>query len=283
MSDHTRRHTLIPLLPVRATPAPTEDVDPTEVDRGRIKSKAGGLTAIAVTAQRGISQMGTRRSFATLRHLNQAHGFDCMGCAWPDPDPEHRSFAEFCENGAKAVAEEGDHAPGRPRLLRAAHPVAELGDLERLPARPAGPDHRADGAARGRHPLRADLVGRRHRPRRRARCAASTSRARPRSTRAGGPRTRRRSRYQLFARAFGTNNLPDCSNMCHESTSVALAESIGIGKGSVSLRRHPRGRAHRHRRAEPRHQPPAHAERPREGQGAAAPGSSRSTRCPRPG
>ena len=54
----------------------------------------------------------------TLRQLNQAHGFDCMGCAWPDPDPEHRSFAEFCENGAKAVAEEGDHAPGRPRVLR---------------------------------------------------------------------------------------------------------------------------------------------------------------------
>ena len=72
--------------------------------------------------------------------------------------------------------------------------------------------------------------------------------------------------YQLFARSFGTNNLPDCSNMCHESTSVALAEVIGIGKGSVSLRDVDERRAARDHGAEPRHQPPAHAHRAREGQ-----------------
>ena len=80
--------------------APGGDVDPVQVDRHRRRRAAAGLEGIAVAANRTAGQMGPVRALGTLRHLNQAHGFDCMGCAWPDPDPEHRSFAEFCENGA---------------------------------------------------------------------------------------------------------------------------------------------------------------------------------------
>jgi len=107
------------------TPAPREDTDPRETRQTKPKRFAAGLPAIAVTARRSAGQMGVARTGRTLARLNQADGFDCMGCAWPDPDPDRRSFAEFCENGAKAVAEEATTA-GAPPEFFAANSIAAL-------------------------------------------------------------------------------------------------------------------------------------------------------------
>ena len=179
--------------------------------------------------------MGVTRTARTLLRLNQVHGFDCQGCAWPDPDPEHRHTAEFCENGAKAVAEEATTDHIRPEFFRdnsiedlAKHTDYWLG---------APGTHRApDGAPTRRHPLRADHLGGGLRADRAIAARRSTPPTRRSSTPPARPPTRRRSPTSCSPGAFGTNNLPDCSNMCHESTSVALAEAIGIGKGSVALK-----------------------------------------------
>ena len=85
---------------------PGQDIDPIDVEQYRPKSAAAGIPAVAVSLTRAVKQMGLTRTGRTLGRLNQAGGFDCMGCAWPDRAPGDRSVAEFCENGAKAVAEE---------------------------------------------------------------------------------------------------------------------------------------------------------------------------------
>ena len=123
------------------------------------KDHAAGPTAVAVSMKRALAQMGPTRTAQTLLKLNQAEGFDCMSCAWPDPEVGHRHLAEFCENGAKAVAEEATKDRADPGLLR--HPQhrrarRHIGVL----ARPAGPDHPPDGQASRRHALRADRLGR---------------------------------------------------------------------------------------------------------------------------
>ena len=84
-----------------ATDAPVQDIDGLEIERGHIHSKAAGATAVAVALNRSVEQMGVVRTARTLARLNQVDGFDCMSCAWPDPDK--RKTFEFCENGAKAV------------------------------------------------------------------------------------------------------------------------------------------------------------------------------------
>ena len=86
--------------------APEHDVDEQHLDVEAPKKSAAGVPAVAIAMKRAVEQMGVRRTAQTLLRLNQADGFDCQGCAWPDPDPDHRHTAEFCENGAKAVAEE---------------------------------------------------------------------------------------------------------------------------------------------------------------------------------
>ncbi|MBC8093189.1 MAG: FdhF/YdeP family oxidoreductase [Pseudonocardia sp.] len=180
-----------------------------------------------------VKQMGPVRTARNLLRLNQVDGFDCMSCAWPDPDPKHRHTAEFCENGAKAVAWEGDTR----RLDRAFFASHSLADLEQRSefwmgqqGRLTEPMVRRDG---GTHyePISWDdafaLVGTH------LRGLASPDDALFYTS--GRASNEAAFVYQLFARAYGTNNLPDCSNMCHESTSVGLADTIGIGKGSVSL------------------------------------------------
>ena len=213
--------------------APAENVDPQDVDVHRRRKKAAGLEAVAVSMNRGIAQMGPARTLATLRRLNQADGFDCMGCAWPDPDPEHRSFAEFCENGAKAVAEEATKRTAD-RAFFARHSVAEMATWS---------DFRLGQQGRITEPMLLREGGTHYEPvtwDEAIGVVAETLRGLDSPDEAVFYTSGRASNeaaftYQLFARAFGTNNLPDCSNMCHESTSVALAEVIGIGKGSVSL------------------------------------------------
>jgi molybdopterin-dependent oxidoreductase alpha subunit len=233
MTQQHRRRPLIPLIPLRPTPAPDSDVDATEVSRSRIRSKAAGIPAIAVTAQRGMEQMGALRTVRTLGRLNQADGFDCMGCAWPDPAPGDRSFAEFCENGAKAVAEEATLRRVDPAFF-ARHPVDELAGWS---------DYLLGQQGRITHPMVLREGGTHYEPISWTEAFALVAGtlnglATPDEAvfyTSGRASNEAAFTFQLLARAFGTNNLPDCSNMCHESTSVALAEAIGIGKGSVTL------------------------------------------------
>ncbi|MFC9426777.1 FdhF/YdeP family oxidoreductase [Streptomyces sp. NPDC056987] len=200
------------------------------------KHAAAGLPAIGHTLRIAQQQMGVRRTAQTLLKVNQKNGFDCPGCAWPEGD--HRHTAEFCENGAKAVAEEATLRRVTPEFF-AAHSVADLatrsgywlGQQGRI-TRPMLLDRDAEGRSADHYtPVTWE------------RAFAIIAEE---LTALGSPdealfytsgRTSNEAAFllQLFAREFGTNNLPDCSNMCHESSGSALSETIGIGKGSVSL------------------------------------------------
>jgi formate dehydrogenase major subunit len=208
------------------------EIDEADVEVGAPKDHAAGPTAVAVSMKRAIGHMGVKRTAQTLLKLNQTDGFDCQGCAWPDPSPDHRHTAEFCENGAKAVADEATRdLIGREFFAQ--HPVAELAEhtdywlnkqgrvTEPMVLRAGGTHY---------EPIAWDdafaLMGTHLRAIEPDQAIFYTS---------GKTSNEAAYLYQLFVRAYGTNNLPDCSNMCHESTSVGLAEVIGIGKGSVSL------------------------------------------------
>jgi molybdopterin-dependent oxidoreductase alpha subunit len=194
---------------------------------------AAGWLGVAVSMRRSLEHMGPVRAARTLLALNQAEGYDCMSCAWPDPEPGHRHRAEFCESGAKAVAEEATRARATPEFF-AAHSIEELN---------AESEHWLGQQGRITHPMIKKPGGTHYEPIEWDDAFALIGRELNALT---GPdqaifytsgRTSNEAAfaYQLFVRAYGTNNLPDCSNMCHESTSVALAESIGIGKASVTL------------------------------------------------
>ena len=204
----------------------------TDIQIGAPAESAGGPKAVQVALTSSVSQMGAVRAVSTLLHLNQQDGFDCPGCAWPDP-AGHRSTFEFCENGAKAVAEEATLARADPEFFaaRSVHELAALDD-HRLGkcGRLVEPMHRAPGDSHYR-PIGWNeafaLVGRH-------------LRALPSPNEAVFYTSGRTSNeaaflYQLFVRMYGTNNLPDCSNLCHESSGVAMTRSIGAGKGTVSL------------------------------------------------
>jgi molybdopterin-dependent oxidoreductase alpha subunit len=197
----------------------------------RPQDHAAGLKAVLVAARRAQRQMGVRRTARTLLAVNQPDGFDCPGCAWPEPH-EPGTF-EFCENGAKAVAEEATLARITPAFFRA-HPIPELlahdehwlGQQGRL----TSPMHRRPGCDTY-EPITWDAA---------MDVVAGHLKALDDPNQAAFYTSGRTSNeaafvYQLFVRAFGTNNLPDCSNMCHESSGSALTETIGVGKGSVTL------------------------------------------------
>ncbi|MFI9231984.1 FdhF/YdeP family oxidoreductase [Streptomyces rimosus] len=192
---------------------------------------AVGLPAIKHALRVSQQQMGVRRTALTLLRVNQKDGFDCPGCAWPDP--EHRHAAEFCENGAKAVAEEATLRRVTPEFF-AAHPVSDLADRSGYwlgqQGRLTHPVYLPEGADRY-EPVsweRAfDIIA--------EELTALDSPDEAVFYTSGRTSNEAAFLYQLFAREFGTNNLPDCSNMCHESSGSALTETIGIGKGSVLL------------------------------------------------
>jgi formate dehydrogenase major subunit len=209
----------------------TRDVDETELSVGRPYEHAAGVKAVLVSAARALPRAGVARTAQTWLKLNQRGGFDCMSCAWPDPD--HRHPAEFCENGAKAVAEETDRRRADAAFF-ARHSITELdgqsewwlgqqGRLTEPMVKRPGSDHYEPISWDGAFGLIAGELG----------TLASPDEAVFYTS--GRASNEAAFTYQLFARAYGTNNLPDCSNMCHESTSVALAESIGVGKASVSM------------------------------------------------
>jgi molybdopterin-dependent oxidoreductase alpha subunit len=194
---------------------------------------AAGLPGVTHAVRQVASEMGVRRGFASLRMLNQEHGFDCPGCAWPEPEPSRRKAAEFCENGAKAVAEEATMARVTADFF-AAHPVEDLagrtdywlGQRGRL----TEPMHKPSGSSTYVPVTWDDAFGIVA-----AHLAALGSPDEAVFYTSGRTSNEAAFAYQLFVRAFGTNNLPDCSNMCHESSGEALTETIGIGKGSVTL------------------------------------------------
>ncbi|MFJ7166112.1 FdhF/YdeP family oxidoreductase [Streptomyces globosus] len=195
------------------------------------KHAAAGLPAIGHTLRIAQAQMGLARTARTLLKVNQKDGFDCPGCAWPEGDKRHT--AEFCENGAKAVAEEATLRRVTPDFF-AAHSVADLASRSGYwlgqQGRITGPVHLAEGADHYRPVTweRAfEIIA--------EELNALGSPDEALFYTSGRTSNEAAFLFQLFAREFGTNNLPDCSNMCHESSGSALTETIGIGKGSVTL------------------------------------------------
>jgi len=192
---------------------------------------AGGWGALKATAQAVRDQMETIAAPIVLLRTNQPTGFDCPGCAWPDK--EHRSTFQFCENGAKAVTWEATTKRVTPEFFDQ-HTVTELLRLS---------DYELEDFGRLTHPMVYDPATDKFRPVEwelaferigavLRRCASPDEAEFYTSGRASNEAA---YLFQLFAREFGTNNFPDCSNMCHEATSVGLPQSIGIGKGTVSL------------------------------------------------
>jgi molybdopterin-dependent oxidoreductase alpha subunit len=209
------------------------EADETNVEVSEPQDHAAGIPGVAVALRRSLQKMGPRRSVRTLLNLNQVEGFDCMSCAWPDPDPGHRHTAEFCENGAKAVAEEAITTRATPKFF-ARHSIADLDRHD---------EHWLGEQGRITHPMIKKPGATHYEPiewNAALRLIADelnglTSPDEAIFYTSGRTSNEAAFCYQLFVRAFGTNNLPDCSNMCHESTSVALAKTIGIGKASVTL------------------------------------------------
>jgi molybdopterin-dependent oxidoreductase alpha subunit len=198
------------------------------------KSKyAAGIPAVVESMKFAYTNMGLVKGARLLLTLNQTDGYDCPGCAWPDPAAGERSTAEFCENGAKAASEENT----RKRITREffrEHSVAELsqrsdywlaqqGRITEPMVLRAGATHYVPISWDDAFALIAQKLNALDTP---DEASFYTS---------GRTANETAFLYQLFVRQFGTNNLPDCSNMCHESSGSALSDSIGIGKGTATL------------------------------------------------
>lgn len=197
------------------------------------KTVAAGMPAIFSSAKHIFAEMGPGRAMKALFALNQKKGFDCPGCAWPDPDNERSSLGEYCENGVKAIAEEATTKKLTAEYFRK-NSIASLSHLN---------DYEIGKAGRVAEPVYLPKGGTHYEP---ISWESAFSLIAKRLHECNHPdeavfytsgRTSNEAAflYQLFVRQFGTNNLPDCSNMCHESSGVALTESLGIGKGSVTL------------------------------------------------
>ncbi|QLY30252.1 FdhF/YdeP family oxidoreductase [Nocardia huaxiensis] len=212
--------------------APKDDIDESALSVTEPKTEAAGVKAVTVALERAVEEMGVVRTARTLARVNQRHGFDCPGCAWPEPTGTRR-VAEFCENGAKAVAEEATLRTVTPEFF-ARHPIEDLagksgywlGQQGRIThpmvLRP-GDTHYSPIEWPAAYRIIADHL----------RGLASPHEAVFYTS--GRTANETAFLYQLLVRSFGTNNLPDCSNMCHESSGTALTSSIGIGKGSVTI------------------------------------------------
>jgi molybdopterin-dependent oxidoreductase alpha subunit len=219
-----------------STPPETPELNPETLSDDLVVSApehvAAGMPAVVSAMKHAVREMGPVRGTRELFMLNQFQGFDCPGCAWPDPH-DHRSVQEYCENGAKAVAEEATTARVTPEFFAehaiddlAAHDDFWIGKRGRL----THPMYRAPGATHYT-PIAwsdaYDLIARE--------LAALASPDEAVFYTSGRTSNEAAFVYQLLARQLGTNNLPDCSNMCHESSGYALSQSIGIGKGTVTL------------------------------------------------
>ncbi|CAM1354356.1 FdhF/YdeP family oxidoreductase [Tenacibaculum insulae] len=198
-----------------------------------VPKKAVGTKAIKSALNHVFSETGVATGISLLKNINQINGFDCPGCAWPDPDEKRAFLAEYCENGAKAVAEEATTNRVSP-LFFATHSVQEMSEWS---------DYKIGKSGRITHPMflkegadnyeeiswdaAFNLIG----------SELNKLKSPDEAIFYTSGRTSNEAAflYQLFVRQFGTNNLPDCSNMCHESSGSGLSETLGIGKGSVTL------------------------------------------------
>ena len=220
------------LAPDGSVPGAQPPIETDPLKQAKRHETAGGIPAIIQTVRYVMTRMGVVRGTSALFDLNKIHGFDCQSCAWPSPD-DHRHVAEFCENGAKAVSDEGTLRRVTPEFF-AKYSVHELlkksdfwlneqGRLTHPMILSEGSTHYEPISWDDAFSLLAGELNRLESPNQ---AAFYTS---------GRTSNEAAYLYQLFARQFGTNNLPDCSNMCHESSSAALSETIGIGKGTVTL------------------------------------------------
>ncbi len=216
---------------MRLTPEATTPIADVSPKRKAPSKSAAGLPAIISTAKHGLSKMGLIGSLTNFYKVNKFQGFDCPGCAWPDPDGT-RTIAEFCENGAKAIADEGTKKRASPEFWskwtvrdlslksdkwlnsqgRLTHPLILKEDSNYYES--ISWDDAFEVIASEMASLPPDQA------------VFYTS---------GRTSNEAAFMWQLLARRYGTNNLPDCSNMCHESSGIALKEAIGIGKGTVKL------------------------------------------------
>lgn len=205
----------------------------TGLKTGKIQKAAAGIPAVISSFRQVIAEAGIGRGLKALSNMNQKDGFDCPSCAWPDPDDERHGSTEYCENGAKAVAGEAT-LKKLDAAFFAIHPVAELAALS---------DFEIGKMGRLAQPMYLPEGGTHYQPisweQAFEKIAASlnnlSSPGEAIFYTSGRTSNEAAFLYQLFVREFGTNNLPDCSNMCHESSGVALTESLGVGKGSVKL------------------------------------------------
>ena len=204
-----------------------------EINVRKPETSAVGIPGLRETLYYTRTEMGPTRTAKTLLKMNQIDGFDCPSCAWGEPKPGERSHAEFCENGAKAVAWEATrarvdraffaHHSIEQLLAEDAHSLEHHGRLTEPMYLAPGADHYTPISWNDALQLTADRL-----------------RAMPDPNRAAFYTSGRASNeaafvYQLLARRLGTNNLPDCSNMCHESSGTALSATIGVGKGVVTF------------------------------------------------
>ncbi|MFP7761335.1 FdhF/YdeP family oxidoreductase [Marisediminicola sp. LYQ85] len=201
-----------------------------EFEVSKKKNWAAGVPGVVHSMQPAITQMGFPRTLKLMATLNQKGGFDCMSCAWPDPD--HRKLAEFCENGAKAVTWEATPVTV-PQSFWAENSVTSLldkdeywlgmqGRLVEPVYKPAGEDHYRPVSWDEAFEIVSESLNSLASP---DEAAFYTS---------GRTSNEAAFVYGLFVRAFGTNNLPDCSNMCHESTGTAMGETLGVGKSTIA-------------------------------------------------
>jgi molybdopterin-dependent oxidoreductase alpha subunit len=205
----------------------------TGIELTPIKNGAAGPEAVKIALNHIVKEAGVARGTKALNSLNQFKGFDCPGCAWPDPDEKRAFLAEYCENGAKAVAEEITKKQADPAFF-AQHSVAQLGQMS---------DYELGKSGRITHPMYLKPGGTHYEPitwKDAFGVVAQQLNQLPSPDQAVFYTSGRTSNeaaflYQLFVRQYGTNNLPDCSNMCHESSGSALSRTVGIGKGSVTL------------------------------------------------
>ena len=198
---------------------------------GRKSAAAGGWGALKSCGKRLLESGSPLAGARAMLKANQPDGFDCPGCAWGDP--EHGSSFEFCENGVKAVAWEATEKRATPDFF-ARHTVSALSELS---------DYELELNGRLTHPMRYDRASDRYLPVEWADAFAEIgailkgldSPNRAEFYTSGRASNEAAYLYQLFVRLYGTNNFPDCSNMCHEASGVALRQAIGVGKGTVLL------------------------------------------------
>jgi molybdopterin-dependent oxidoreductase alpha subunit len=197
------------------------------------KTWAAGIPGVMAAISDVFAEAGAVRGLKGLLKMNQKGGFDCSSCAWPDEDGDRSPIAAYCENGAKALAEEATKKKLTADFF-AQHSVNDLADLSDMElgkkGRIAFPVYLPKG---GTHFLPISYKeGYKKVAEKLNELASPDAGAFYTSGRLSNEAS---FMYQLFVREFGTNNMPDCSNMCHESSGVALLETIGLGKGSVTL------------------------------------------------